>query len=124
MAKHLIKRSSIRVIVSSTGEIRAPSLGLHCVTFMNRHRDRGSGDSRLLTIYNISFRLVNMASRSASMSAQSASAIALLRTHSLATLAHRELERRILAGDLPSGTKLNAADVAATLGNHRGPVRD
>jgi phosphonate utilization transcriptional regulator len=56
--------------------------------------------------------------------AQPASAIALLRTHSLATLAHRELERRILAGDFSSGTKLNEAEVAAQLGISRGPVRE
>ena len=56
--------------------------------------------------------------------APSASAIALLRTHSLATLAHRELERMILAGDLPAGGKLNEAEVAARLGISRGPVRE
>jgi phosphonate utilization transcriptional regulator len=56
--------------------------------------------------------------------APSTSAITLLRTQSLATLAHRELERRILAGNLPSGTKLNEAEVAAQLGISRGPVRE
>src|SRR5215211_1159253 len=65
-----------------------------------------------------------MTSKSAGASAHSASAIALLRTHSLATLAHRELERRILAGDLAAGAKLNEADVAAQLGISRGPVRE
>ncbi|MEP7085284.1 MAG: phosphonate utilization associated transcriptional regulator [Betaproteobacteria bacterium] len=54
----------------------------------------------------------------------SANAIALLRTHSLATLAHRELERMILAGDLPAGAKLNEAEVAARLGISRGPIRE
>ena len=54
----------------------------------------------------------------------SATAIALLRTHSLATLAHKELERMILAGDLPAGGKLNEADVASLLGISRGPVRE
>ncbi|MEO8137975.1 MAG: phosphonate utilization associated transcriptional regulator [Betaproteobacteria bacterium] len=54
----------------------------------------------------------------------STAAIALLRTHSLATLAHRELERMILAGDLPAGGKLNEADVAGQLGISRGPVRE
>lgn len=54
----------------------------------------------------------------------SAYAIALLRTHSLATLAHRELERMILAGDLPAGAKLNEAEVAARLGISRGPIRE
>src|SRR5262249_43655135 len=39
-------------------------------------------------------------------------------------LAQRELERRILAGELASGTKLNEADVAGELGISRGPVRE
>ena len=52
------------------------------------------------------------------------SASAVLRTHSLATLAHRELERMILSGDLPAGGKLNEADVAGRMGISRGPVRE
>jgi len=60
----------------------------------------------------------------AAATAPSASAITLLRTHSLATLAHQELERMILAGDLPAGGKLNEADVAGRLGISRGPVRE
>jgi phosphonate utilization transcriptional regulator len=71
--------------------------------------------------------LANMPSSTRSTApaaAPSASAITLLRTHSLATLAHQELERMILAGDLPAGGKLNEALVAAQLGISRGPVRE
>ena len=52
------------------------------------------------------------------------SPFAVLRTHSLATLAHRELEQMILSGRVPAGGKLNEADVAAQLGVSRGPVRE
>jgi phosphonate utilization transcriptional regulator len=62
--------------------------------------------------------------RAPAIATPSAHAIALLRTHSLATLAQRELERRILSGELASGTKLNEADVAGELGISRGPVRE
>ena len=48
----------------------------------------------------------------------------LLRSHSLTTLVQRELERRILAGELEPGRKLNEEDVAATFGVSRGPVRE
>jgi phosphonate utilization transcriptional regulator len=50
--------------------------------------------------------------------------IELLRSHSLVTLVQRELERRILAGELVSGTKLNEEEVAATFNVSRGPVRE
>ena len=51
-------------------------------------------------------------------------AIELLREHSLATLAQRELERRIIAGELVAGAKLNEVDIAGALGISRGPVRE
>ena len=53
-----------------------------------------------------------------------AASIELLRSHSLTTLVRGELERRILAGDLAPGAKLNEADVAEGLKVSRGPVRE
>jgi phosphonate utilization transcriptional regulator len=53
-----------------------------------------------------------------------ADAIALVRSSSLPTLVEKELERMILAGDLPAGGKLNEASVAELLGVSRGPVRE
>lgn len=54
----------------------------------------------------------------------SAQAIELLQEHSLATLAQRELERRIISGEIRVGAKLNEADIATALGVSRGPVRE
>ena len=48
----------------------------------------------------------------------------MLQSNSLPTLVQRELERMILAGDLPAGAKLNEATVADLLGVSRGPVRE
>jgi phosphonate utilization transcriptional regulator len=53
-----------------------------------------------------------------------ATAIELLQSHSLTTLVQRELERRILAGELMPGDKLNEEFVAAQLNVSRGPVRE
>lgn len=50
--------------------------------------------------------------------------IALIQTNSLPSLVQRELERMILAGDLPTGSKLREAEVASMLGVSRGPVRE
>ena len=50
--------------------------------------------------------------------------IELLRQNSLTTLVQRELERRILAGELAPGSKLNEAELAAELRVSRGPVRE
>src|SRR6478672_1081575 len=50
--------------------------------------------------------------------------IALMQTHSLPALVQRELERMIVAGDLPAGAKLREAEVASMLGVSRGPVRE
>ena len=51
-------------------------------------------------------------------------ALELLREHSLATIAQNELERRIISGEIPAGSKLNEVDVAGALGVSRGPVRE
>jgi len=53
-----------------------------------------------------------------------AATIELLQSHSLATVVRRELERRILAGELVPGAKLNEEEVAATFNVSRGPVRE
>jgi phosphonate utilization transcriptional regulator len=53
-----------------------------------------------------------------------ASAIELLQNHSLTTLVQRELERRILEGELMPGSKLNEEAIAAQFNVSRGPVRE
>jgi DNA-binding GntR family transcriptional regulator len=56
--------------------------------------------------------------------APAAAAIELLRENSLAMLAQRELERRIVSGEIAVGAKLNEVDIANALGVSRGPVRE
>jgi phosphonate utilization transcriptional regulator len=51
-------------------------------------------------------------------------AIQLIRQNSLTTLVQREIERRIIAGQLAVGAKLNEAQLAAELHVSRGPVRE
>jgi phosphonate utilization transcriptional regulator len=51
-------------------------------------------------------------------------AIELLQSHSLTTLVRRELERRILSGELEPGAKLNEEGIAGKLNVSRGPVRE
>ncbi|MGZ5661440.1 MAG: phosphonate utilization associated transcriptional regulator [Usitatibacter sp.] len=53
-----------------------------------------------------------------------AEAIELLQSHSLTTLVQRELERRILAGELAPGDKLTEEEIAGNLNVSRGPVRE
>jgi phosphonate utilization transcriptional regulator len=50
--------------------------------------------------------------------------IELLQQTSLTTLVQREVERRILSGELAAGAKLNEADLAGELRVSRGPVRE
>ncbi|MCW5591937.1 MAG: phosphonate utilization associated transcriptional regulator [Betaproteobacteria bacterium] len=52
------------------------------------------------------------------------SAIELLRSQSLTSLVQQELERRILAGNILPGDKLNENEVATELNVSRGPVRE
>lgn len=58
------------------------------------------------------------------VAAASSATIELLQSHSLTTVVRQELERRILAGVLAPGAKLNEADVADDLKVSRGPVRE
>lgn len=51
-------------------------------------------------------------------------AIELVRQQSLTSLVQHEIERRILAGELLPGAKLNEAEVAMAMGVSRGPVRE
>ena len=51
-------------------------------------------------------------------------AIELLQSQSLTTLVRRELERRILGGELHPGEKLNEEVIARALNVSRGPVRE
>jgi phosphonate utilization transcriptional regulator len=51
-------------------------------------------------------------------------AIELLQRQSLTSLVQREIERRILEGELAPGAKLNEADLAGELRVSRGPVRE
>jgi phosphonate utilization transcriptional regulator len=53
-----------------------------------------------------------------------ADAIALVQSRSLPMLVQQELERIILAGHFPAGSKLNEAAIADRLGVSRGPVRE
>lgn len=50
--------------------------------------------------------------------------IALLQSHSLTSVVQREIERRILQGELAPGAKLIEATLAEALGVSRGPVRE
>jgi DNA-binding GntR family transcriptional regulator len=53
-----------------------------------------------------------------------AATIALLRSHSLTGVVQREIERMILSGELPAGTRLNENALANRLSVSRGPVRE
>ena len=48
----------------------------------------------------------------------------ILQQNSLTSLVQRELERRIVGGELAPGAKLNEADLAGELRVSRGPVRE
>ncbi len=51
-------------------------------------------------------------------------ALALLRSSSLASAVQQEIERTILNGELAPGAKLNEAELAERMGVSRGPVRE
>lgn len=58
------------------------------------------------------------------MDVTSRTTIALLQSASLATAVQQEVERAILAGEYPPGSKLTEANLATRMGVSRGPVRE
>jgi len=64
------------------------------------------------------------AASSAPLPPQIAHALELVRSSSLPDLVQQELERLILAGELPAGTQLTEVALATRLGVSRGPVRE
>jgi phosphonate utilization transcriptional regulator len=58
------------------------------------------------------------------MDSASRTTIALLQSASLATAVQQEVERAILAGEYPPGSKLTEANLATRMGVSRGPVRE
>ena len=82
------------------------------------------GPDRLLTIYKLHLSNVKTLYPFSMTLDTASSEIELLRSHSLATLVQRELERRILSGELAPGAKLNEEEVAARFNVSRGPVRE
>jgi DNA-binding GntR family transcriptional regulator len=54
----------------------------------------------------------------------STATIDLLRTHSLTGEVQHEIERMILSGELPAGTRLNELALATKLSVSRGPIRE
>ncbi len=56
--------------------------------------------------------------------ASTPAAIELVRQQSLTSLVQHEIERKILAGELLPGAKLNEAELAIAMGVSRGPVRE
>ena len=51
-------------------------------------------------------------------------AIDILRTRSLASVLEREIEKRILSGEIQAGGRINENQLAAEFGTSRGPIRE
>ena len=52
------------------------------------------------------------------------SALSLLRNRSMASVAQEQIEKLILSGDLPAGTRIGEAEMALRFGVSRGPIRE
>ena len=52
------------------------------------------------------------------------STLDVLRTRSLASVLEREIERMILASEIPPGRRVNENQLAARFGTSRGPIRE
>jgi len=69
-------------------------------------------------------RCMKRPSAAAAPASAARSTIALVQSSSLSALVQGELERMILAGELPPGAKLTEMTLAARLGVSRGPLRE
>jgi DNA-binding GntR family transcriptional regulator len=56
--------------------------------------------------------------------ASAESALSLLRNRSMASVAQEEIEKLILSGELPAGTRIGEAEMALRFGVSRGPIRE
>ena len=75
--------------------------------------------SKLLTIYNPGRDYPAMSDFTAAIPT-----IAQLRENSLSGVVRHEIERLILSGELPTGSRVNENAIALRLGVSRGPIRE
>ena len=88
----------------------------------NLHADQFNGS--MLKAPPRTAKSANGAARANGARVPAAGGIAFVQSSSLSSLVQKELERMIVAGDLPTGSRLNESAVAESLGVSRGPVRE
>jgi len=74
--------------------------------------------------YNVAFEFAQTAMSETTTTMLAGSVLALVQRNSLPRLVGETLEKMILAGELPPGSKLNEVALAERLGVSRGPLRE